>query len=269
MRRARLVTGILLLFGQASAGTTVTYVEAGRKVTLAVDRDRVRVEQEGSPVVLVFDGDAGRYLEIDNARRTYAVATRDDVIAAGKALDARVRKKEASADPAERAAWAEHRDHVQKRLALMKRTRFEPTGVQAMVADTMCDGFKEWVGDELVAQGCYVLWNDTTFRREEFDGITRLAEFLNSAIGQVESAQGLDLRDGPLGRLKRSPGFPLLRLDLKEGGRSGVPLQVTELRHGSLSRELFEPPAGYKALEQPPLSLPFPVLPTDGKSNPR
>ena len=249
---------LLLLAGDAQAGVLVKLVSAGRKATLEFEGNKVRVEEEGNPRVVVFDGDAGRYLEIEDAARTWAVATRDDVIAAGQAFDARLRQRLAAADPEELRAWTERRNRLRQRIATMKATRFEPAGGQSMVADLMCDGFDEVVGGQVVSWGCYAPWSRKTFRKEDFIAFTRLAEFLNSGFGHVEAAQGLDLRDGPLGRLARAPGFPLLRLDLKDGGKSGVPFKVLAISHQPIPPERFRPPPGYTALEQPP-SLALPV----------
>ncbi len=252
-RPVLLAAAVLLAFagGRAEAGVRVKMENAGRKITLEFEGSKVRLEQEGDPRVLVFDGNDGRYLEIDNQAKTWAMATRDDVVAAGKALDARIRQRLASADPEEVKAWIERRNRIRHRAEALKKTRFEQRGGQSMIAEQVCDGFDEIVGDEIVAWGCYVTWGKKRFEREEFAAMTRLAEFLNSGLGHVEAAQGIDLRDGPLGRLSRAPGLPLFRLDLRDGGKTAVPMRVDELVRQKIPAERFAPPPGYAALPQP------------------
>jgi hypothetical protein len=273
IRRSLLVVAgvvLALVGGEAHAGVRLKMTSAGRKLTLEFEGNKLRVEEEGQPRIIVFDGDRGRYVEIDGQARTWAAATRDDVVAAGKALDARVRERLATADPEEVKQWIERRNRIRQRAEALKKTRFEQRGGQAMVAAQMCDGFDELVGSEVVAWGCYVTWSKRSFQREDFAALTRLAEFLNSGLGHVEAAQGLDLRDGPLGRLSRAPGLPLFRLDLREGGKSAVPLRVEEVTREKIAPERFAPPPGYTALPQP-VSLARPgkaVLPQEPSSEP-
>jgi hypothetical protein len=266
-------TALALLAGDARAGVLLKVVNAGRTFTLEFEGNKLRVEEQGAPRVLVFDGDDGRYLEIDQQARTWAMATRNDVMAAGKALDAEIRKGIAAANPEEVRAWIERRNRMRHRADVLKRTKFEQRGGQSLIADQMCDGFDEVVAGEVVSWGCYVTWSKKRFQREDFAAVTRLAEFLNSGFGQVEAAQGIDLRDGPLGRLSRAPGLPLFRLDLRDGGKSGVPMRVEAVERQKLAADRFTPPPDYTALPERaalvrPAKAALPLEPGPGAAKP-
>jgi hypothetical protein len=268
--RAASAAALLLVGLAAEAGVTLKVVSAGRKATYEFEGNRLRLEEEGRPTVVVFDGDAGRYLELHPADRTYAEATQAQAAVAARRFDAELRQRLAAADPEQLRAWVEQRQRVRRRLDALKETRFARSGNQSMIADQMCDGFDELVSGEVVAWGCYAPWSKKSFRKEDFAAVTRLAEFLNAALGQVEGLQGLDVRDGPLGRLARAPGLPLFRLEMRDAGRSAVPMRVTEISRQPIPADRFLPPPGYTALRDPP-ALAVPVkaaLPLDAAREP-
>jgi hypothetical protein len=242
---------LVLWCSGASAAHRITMARAGGQTTYILQEDKVRIEEKGSPRVLIFDGKSMEYFEVDTEKKTWAVATLRDAQAEGQAL---AQQHEATAPPDQRQrATAERRERLVRWTKLLKDTRFEPTSNQGMVADQMCDGYTERVGGKVVAEGCYIPWNRKTIRKEDLRPMTRLAEFLNTALANVDSAAGIDLRVGPLGRLQRAPGFPAVRYDIAPDGKSGVQLKLVEFVNTlSVTPETFRPPAGYTRLDQPP-----------------
>ena len=255
LRAVRLATAVALALwgGAASAGFKISTVRGGTQFTYVLDQDKVRIEEKGSPRVLIFDGKSMEYFEVDTEKRTWAVATLRDVEAQGKALDDQLEAADAALPPADRQrAKAERRDRLARWTKLLKETRFEPTGNQGMVADQMCDGYTERVDGRVVAEGCYMPWSKQTIRKEDLSPVTRLAEFLNTAFAHVEAAQGIDLRDGPFGRLARAPGLPVMRYDVAPDGKSGVQLKLLDFTNTlTVTPETFRPPADYAKLDQP------------------
>ncbi len=251
--RLAVAAAVALHAGVASAGYGISFVRAGSEFSYALDGERVRIEEKGSPRVLVFDGKAMQYIEIDTEKRTWAVATLADAEAQGKALEEQLAAKDAALPPAEREqARKERRDRLARWTKLLRDTRFEPTGNQGMVADQICDGYLERVGGKVVAEGCYMPWSRQTIQKQDLAPVTRLAEFLNKAFANVEAAQGIDLRDGPLGRLARAPGFPAMRYDVAPDGKSGVQLKLTAFTSTlTFTPEIFRPPPDYTRLDRP------------------
>jgi hypothetical protein len=192
------------------------------------------------------------YFEIDSEKKTWAVATLRDVQAQGKALGAQLDAADAALPPEQRErARAERRERLARWTKLQKDTRFEQTEFQGIVAEQMCDGYQELVGGKVVAEGCYIPWRKETIRKEDVAAVTRFAEFLNTALSNVDAAQASDLRDGPLGRLRRSPGFPALRYDIAPDGKSGVQLRLVSFLRTTVRPESFRPPPDYAKVDRP------------------
>jgi len=246
-------TVLALCCGEASAAHRISMVRGGTQSTYILDGEKVRIEEKGSPRVLVFEGKSMEYFEIDNENKTWAMATLRDAQAEAKALGQQLDEAGAAvpADERERAI-EERRERLARWAKLLEDTRFVPTRNEGRVADRRCDGYTERVDGRIVAEGCYIPWGRKTIRKEDLTALTRFAEFLNTALANVPTAAGIDLRDGPLGRLDRGPGFPALRYDVAPDGKSGVLLKLLELQSSfSVTPETFRPPAGYTKLDRP------------------
>ena len=250
----RLAAAALTLgYGEASAAHRISLVRAGTQVTYILQEDKVRIEEKGSPRVLIFDGKSMEFFEVDTEKKTWAVATLRDAQTQGKALGEQLEAADAAVPPEQRQrAIAERRERFARWTKLLAETRFEPTTDHGKVAGQSCDGYSELVDGKVVAEGCYIPWSRKTIRKEDLLALARLAEFLNTALAEVESTAGIDLRDGPLGRLSRAPGFPALRYDIARDGKSGVQLKLVEfLTKATVTPETFRPPAGYTRLDRP------------------
>lgn len=245
---------LALYCGVAWAAHRISIVRGGKHITYTLDGDKVRLEEKGSPRLLIFDGKTMEYFEVDTEKRTWAVATLRDVQAEGQALAQQLEAAESALPPDQRErARKERRDRLARWTKLLRDTKFEPTGNQGLVAEHVCDGYQERVDGRVVAEGCYIPWSRKTIRKEDLAAVTRLAEFLNTALASAPTAAGIDLRDGPLGRLGRAPGFPALRYDVAPDGKSGVQLKLVELVNTlSVTPEMFRPPDGYAKLDRPP-----------------
>ena len=228
-------------------------IEGGTGVTYIFQGDKVRIEESGSPRVLIFDGESMEYFEVDTEKKTWAVATLRDAETQGKALGEQIKAADEALLPGLRYhAIAERQERLALWTKLLKDTYFEPTTIHSTVAGQSCDGYTEHVDGRVVAEGCYVPWNRETIRKEDLRAVTRFAEFLNTALAEEESAGGIDLRDGPLGRLARAPGLPARRYDIAPNGESGVQLRMVQLvRTPPVEPETFRPPASYAKLDRP------------------
>jgi len=251
-----LVGGIALALSHSknSAAHRVSMLRGGTPVTFIFQGDKVRIEEHGSPRVIIFDGESMEYFEVDTEKKTWAVATLRDAVTQGKAHGVQDIKA------IDKALLPELRYHAiaerQERLALwihlLKNTYFYPTTIHSTVAGQPCDGYTEHVDGKVVAEGCYIPWGRKTIRKEDLSAVEHLAEFLNVALAEEESAGGIDLREGPLGRLARSPGFPARRYDIARDGMSGVQLRMVQfVRTLPVEPETFQPPASYTKLDRP------------------
>jgi hypothetical protein len=251
--RLAAAAALALGYGEASAAHRISLVRAGTQVTYILQEDKVRIEEKGSPRVLIFDGKSMEFFEVDNEKKTWAVATLRDAQTQGQAFGEQLELADASLPPEQRQrAIAERRERLARWTKLLADTRFEPTTDHGMVAGQICDGYTELVDGKVVADGCYIPWSRKTIRKEDLAAMARLAEFLNTALAEVQSTAGIDLRDGPLGRLSRAPGFPALRYDVAPDGKSGVLLKLVEFQPKlTVKPETFRPPAGYTRLDRP------------------
>lgn len=100
--RVAAAVALALLYVEARATHRLTMERAGRQVTYVFDEDRARIDEAGSPCVLIFDGKAMLYFEVDTKRKTFAVATLKDVQAEGRALESEL--SPSSSTPGSRAS---------------------------------------------------------------------------------------------------------------------------------------------------------------------
>jgi hypothetical protein len=244
---------LVLCCSKGSAAHRISMLRGGALVTYVFQGDKVRIEENGSPRVLIFDGKSTEYFEIDNEKKTWAVATLRDAQTEGEALGEQLETAYAQLPPELRQqAIAERWKRHDLWKKVLEDTWFERIASHGVEAGQACDGYLEHVAGKVVAEGCYIPWSRKTIRKEDLGAVTRLAEFLNAALAHVESAAAIDLRDGPLGRLTRAPGFPARRYDIAPDGKSGVQMRILEfVRTPSVPPETFRPPAGYIELDRP------------------
>ena len=167
-----LVGGIALALSHSknSAAHRVSMLRGGTPVTFIFQGDKVRIEEHGSPRVIIFDGESMEYFEVDTEKKTWAVATLRDAVTQGKAHGVQDIKA------IDKALLPELRYHAiaerQERLALwihlLKNTYFYPTTIHSTVAGQPCDGYTEHVDGKVVAEGCYIPWGRKTIRKEDW-----------------------------------------------------------------------------------------------------
>jgi len=143
----RLAAAALTLgYGEASAAHRISLVRAGTQVTYILQEDKVRIEEKGSPRVLIFDGKSMEFFEVDTEKKTWAVATLRDAQTQGKALGEQLEAADAAVPPEQRQrAIAERRERFARWTKLLAETRFEPTTDHGKVAGQSCDGYSELV----------------------------------------------------------------------------------------------------------------------------
>jgi hypothetical protein len=251
------LAALALSSDKGSTAHRISLVQGGTFVTYTFQGSKVRIEEEGRPRVLIFDGTSMEYFEVDDSKKTWAVATLSDAVSQGKELGKQLMTGEVALSPETQAVISD-RARFRTWIQLLKQSYFEPTKNHAVVAGQACAGYTEHADGRVVAEGCYIPWSEKTIRKEDVAGVTRLAELLNEELAFVPSAAGIDLRDGPLGRLARAPGFPARRYDVAPDGKSGVQSRLVEfVGRSPVTPETFRPPADYTKLDRPAAFAPL------------
>ena len=235
----------LALASAASAGVLLTYEtrdESKKSVAKAetfIDGKRLRLETEGR--TLIWRGDEERLWVVDPADKSYVEVTRVEMEQVGALMDD-VRSQLAALGPEERA-MVEQMMKGRGGSPMAPPPSTPAVTVRATGKTQTINGFPTRSydvlnGDRLESEAWVAEWSATGLARQDFDGLTTLAEFVQKLAGP--QAQGLQ------GGLVQKYG---------EGGLPGVPIraisgtsvhEITMIRREDVPASKFDAPAGFR-----------------------
>lgn len=244
----RIVFALLsaLFCSPAQAGLLVVMQESDGRSQMAVEGKKLRLEKAGNPAqIVIFDGDANKYLQLDPQTRTYSEMTRAD----GRAIAARLRETLARLSPEER----ERAEALLGKPSTNRREeKYQPTGEQQTIAGFHCQVHRKLRDGVVVEEGCYIPWSSGTVTKEDLTGLFLLGQFMDQMLSGTTGTGG-GVTDRLYGEWERAPGFPAALTRFLENGLRGKEQRLVSLKRDRIAQEQFTVPVGYSLVK---MSLP-------------
>jgi hypothetical protein len=233
---------VAALASPAQAGLVVSMQESDGQSTLQVEGKKLRMEKGGAHShVVIFDGDASKFLQMNPQARTYSEMTRAD----GQAIAARLQEAMARMPPEQRERMEAM---LGKATPARHQVKYEATGAHETVAGFGCDGYRKLRDGKLAEEGCFIPWSSGAVSKKDLAGLFELGKFMDEMLAGVPGARG-GVTDQIYGELERAPGFPAVVAHVDPSGARGKEQRLLSLKRISVSSDQFAVPAGYSKVK--------------------
>lgn len=236
----------------AFAGVTVTTERDGKPTTIALEGNKIRIEdhRREKAQTMIYDGDAQKMWVVDDAKKTYQEMTPEmmksmhtQMQSAMDNPEVQKRMEQAMANmPPERREQME--EMMAKRKAMMSgdakgpEITYEATGEKKKVAGYACTVYTEKLDGKPHGRGCYVAWNSAGIKKDDFKAFRSFGDFIAPLAGR--SGENI------MARVEKAPGLPAEHVGLDAEGKADPEVEkLVSVKHGSVSADQFKVPSDY------------------------
>jgi hypothetical protein len=233
----------LLLASRAQAAVTLVVQRgADRTDTIALDNDKMRMDNGAKGESFIIDGAGKRTLIIKDREKTWSEITEADSKRFADMMQARramMQDRLKQLPPDQRQRMEQMMGGSLDAPKASHTLKFEKMGQKKSVNGFSCEMYRVLEEDgSTLEEDCIAPWSASVVQKSDFAGLRKYAEEMAKLSSGMGAGNGHEMFE----RFDKYPGFPVTRHPLKNGGEDE---QLKSAKRGAIPASTFAAPAGY------------------------